>query len=148
MPIPLFNDHGWLPDGVHDCTLDEAAARFGVFRGSDRRPLLWARFAEFMREARACRLAEAVLVDGSFVTAKPAPNDIDVVIVLAATHDLSADLPPAQYNLLAQHRVRKRFGLDLIVARGESEGLEQAVAFFQQVRQQPGAKKGLLRIWL
>jgi hypothetical protein len=49
--IPLFNEHGWLPDGIHDCTLDEAAERFGAFQSIDRRSQLWARFIEFMREA-------------------------------------------------------------------------------------------------
>ncbi len=89
--IPLFNEHGRLPDGVHDCTLDEAAARFGGFQSSDRRPVLWTRFEEFVREAKACGHVEAVLVDGSFVTAEPAPNDIDLVLIVAANHDFAAD---------------------------------------------------------
>lgn len=41
-------------------------------------------------------------MDGSFVTAKSEPNDIDLVLVLAADHDFSADLPPVHYNLLDQ----------------------------------------------
>ncbi len=146
MAIPPFNEHGWLPDGIHDCTLEEAAGQFGGFRRSDRRPELWARFTEFVREAQACGLIEAILVDGSFVTAEPAPNDIDLVLVVAANHDFSADLPPVQYNLLAQRRVWRRFGFDIVVVRNGSENLEQAVAFFQQVKQRPGAKKGILRI--
>ncbi len=71
MAIPPLNEYGWLPAGVHDCTLEEAAARFDGFQ---------------------------------------------------------------------------RFGFDIVVATNEHETLEQAVAFFQQVRQRPGAKKGLLRM--
>lgn len=148
MAIPPFNEHGWLPDGIHDCTLEEAAGQFGAFQSSDRRPELWARFVEFVREAKACGLVDAVLMDGSFVTAEPAPNDIDLVLVVSANHDFSADLPLVHYNLLAQRRVRRRFGFDIVVAKNDSENLEQAVAFFQQVKQRPGAKKGLLRIRL
>jgi len=146
--IPPFDENGWLPDGIYDCTLQEAADRFGAFQNSDRRPQLWVKFTEFMREAKACELAEALLVDGSFVTAKPNPSDIDLVLVVAASHDFSADLPLAQYNLLAQRRVRRRFGFDIVIVKHGSENLEQAIAFFQQVKQRPGMKKGILRIEL
>jgi len=33
-------------------------------------------------EAQAARFARCLLVDGSFVTIKPDPNDIDLVLVL------------------------------------------------------------------
>lgn len=89
-----------------------------------------------------------VLLDGSFVTSQPDPNDIDLVLVLPASHDFLADLPAAQYDILAQKRVRKRFGFDILVVKNGSESLEQAVTFFQQVRQRPGVRKGLLEILL
>jgi len=71
MAIPPLNEHGWLPEGIHNCTPEETAKQFGMFQGSDRRPLLWAKFVEFVREAKACGLIDAILVDGSFVTAEP-----------------------------------------------------------------------------
>lgn len=89
-----------------------------------------------------------MLVDGSFVTATPEPNDIDLVLVVASDYDLSADLPPVTYNLRSQHRVRRRFGFDIVVVKYDSENLNQAVAFFQQVKQRPDIKKGILRIKL
>jgi hypothetical protein len=146
MAIPPLNEHGWLPEGIHDCTLEEAAARFGGFQHSDRRPQLWAQFLGFVREAQASKMIKAIIVDGSFVTAEPAPNDIDLVLVMFARHDFSVDLPPSHYNVLSQRRVRQRFGFDIVVVTNELETLNQAVAFFQQVRQRPTAKKGLLRI--
>ena len=146
--IPPFDEYGRLPDGIHDCTLEEAAERFGAFQHSERRPQLWARFTEFIGEAKACDLVEALLVDGSFVTANTDPSDVDLVLVVSPSHDFSADLPLAQYNLLAQQRVRRRFGFDIVVVKNGSENLEQAIAFFQQVKQRPGVKKGILRIKL
>ena len=148
MAIPDFNERGCLAHGIHDCTVDEAAARFGAFQASDRRPQLWAKFLEFVREAKACGVVEAVLIDGSFVTTKPDPNDIDLVLVVSARHDFGADLPPATYNVVAQQRVRKRFGFDIVVARNGSENLEHAIEFFQQVKLRPGERKGILRISL
>lgn len=146
--IPPFDENGWLPVGIFECTLAEAAARFGQYQISDRRPRLWARFTEFMGEAKASDLVEAVLLDGSFVTAKPDPNDIDLVLVVSADHDFSADLLPREYNVLSKRRVNRRFGLDLLVARVGSEEYHRYVGFFQQVRLEPGRKKGILRIRL
>ncbi|MGH7847083.1 MAG: DUF6932 family protein [Candidatus Binatia bacterium] len=146
--IPAFNENGWLPDGIHDCTLQEAAERSGAFQSSDRRPQLWTRFIGFMREAKACPWLEVVLLDGSFVMAEPNPRDIDLVLVVAASHNFAADLPPVQYNLVAQRRVRRRFGFDILVVKNGSGDLEQAIVFFKQVKQRPGMKKGILRIKL
>ncbi len=148
MPIPRSEETGLLPEGLHDCTLEEVATRFAGFQGSDRRPRLWAQFTGFYREAKASGVIELLLLDGSFVTATATPNDIDVVVVVFATHDFGADLPPQQYNVLAQRQVRRRFGLDIVVVKYGTDSLTQAVAFFTQVRQQPGAKKGLLRLRL
>jgi hypothetical protein len=55
---------------------------------------------------------------------------------------------PAHYSLLAQRRVRRRFGFDIVVVKNGSENLELAVAFLQQVKQRPSVKKGILRIRL
>ena len=93
--IPPFNESGCLPEGIYDCTIDEATERFGAFQSSSQRPQLWDRFIEFMREADACELVDAVLVDGSFVTAKADPNDTDLVLVVSANHDFSADFNQA-----------------------------------------------------
>jgi hypothetical protein len=146
--IPAFNEHGCLPEGIYDCTMEEAAERFGVFQSSDRRPRLWARFTEFIRQLKEGGFVDTVIVDGSFVTAKPAPSDVDLVLIVASSHDFSADLPPAHYGLLAQRRVRRRFGFDIVVVKDGSENIELAIAFFQQVKQRPGVKKGILRIRL
>jgi hypothetical protein len=119
-----------------------------VFQRSDRRPQLWAKFMEFVHEARACGLIDAVLVDGSFVTTEPTPNDIDLVLVVSANHDFSVDFQPSEYNVLSKRRIHQRFGFDLLVARADSEEYRRYVGFFQQVRLEPGRKKGIVRIQL
>jgi hypothetical protein len=146
MSIPPFNEHGWLPEGVHGCTVDEARMRFGSFQGSDWRPRLWRNFVEFLNEAKGSGFVKFVVLDGSFVTAKPDPNDIDLILVVDAKHDFSANLRPNQYNLLAQKCVRKRFGFDIVIVKDGSNNMQQAIEFFQQVRQRAGGKKGILRI--
>ena len=148
MAIPRLDEHGWLPAGVYDYTLEEAAAQFGVFQSSDRRPQLWARFLEFVDEAKACGLIDAIVVDGSFVTAEPVPNDIDLILVVSANYDFSVDFQPSEYNVLSKRQVHRRFGFDLLLARADSEEYRRYVEFFQQVRLAPGRKKGIVRIRL
>ena len=107
---------------------------------------LWARLKEFLREVKACGLVEAVLLNGSFVTSKPAPNDIDLILVVRENHDFSADLAAEEYNVLSKRRVFRRHQFDLLVARAGSEEFHRYVAFFQQVRLEPDKRKGIPRI--
>jgi hypothetical protein len=146
MPIPAPNKDGLLPEGIHDCTLGEIEARFGSFQGTDHRPRLWAALRAFLRELKAAGLGSALLVNGSFVTAKPAPEDIDLILVLPAGHDLSRDLSPAEYNVLSSQRVRRRHKLDLLVTRADSDQYRRYLSLFQQVGLEPSKTKGILRI--
>ena len=148
MAIPLFDEHGFLPAGVHDCGLEEIKARFGLAQGSDRRPQLFRKLQALVAEVRAADFARCLLLDGSFVTSKTDPNDIDLVLVLPRAHDVSGDLRPAQYNLVSKRRVQKRYGFDMVAVREEMQEYEAAVAFFHRVRHEPALRKGLLRLML
>ena len=148
VPIPMFDEKGLLPAGVHDCAPAEIEARFGTFQGTERRPMLFAKLAAFLTEARAARIVAWVIVDGSFVTATARPNDIDLIVVVKREHDFEADLSPTAYNVISKRRVQRRFGFDLLVAREGSPELSQWVDFFAQVRLDPGRRKGILRLRL
>lgn len=128
--------------------MDEVGERFGSFQRTGRRAQLWDKFIDFMREVKASGLVEAVLVNGSYATAKTEPNDIDLLMIISPQHDFSAELRPSEYNVLSKRRVHQRFGFDLLVARTGSEEYRRYVEFFQQVRLEPGSKKGIRRIWL
>ena len=49
------------------------------FQRSDRRPALGTQFVKFMREAQVYGLIDAMVVDGSFVTAESVSHEIDLV---------------------------------------------------------------------
>ena len=146
MPIPEFDQHGLLPVGVHDCTLEELEARLGCFQTTDRRPVLFAKLKAFVSEARASGIVRWLVVDGSFVTASALPNDIDLVLVVAAEHDFAADLNPTAYNVVSKRRVHRQYGFDLLVARDGSVEHRRWVEFFQQERLAPHLRKGILRL--
>ncbi len=99
-------------------------------------------------EAKASRIVAAVIIDGSFATGKPQPNDVDLIVELAAQHDSSSDLSPSQYSVVSKRSVHRRFGFDVLVARAASVEYAQWTEFFQQVRLEPGRRKGILKLQL
>ena len=148
MPIPLFNADGVLPAGLHDTTLDEVRGRFGSFQGSDQRPRLFAQFEELVSAMKRSGFFEALLIDGSFVTAKAAPDDIDLIAVLRPGHDFERDLPISEYALVSRTMLRRRFRFDVIIAERDSSVYTTSVEFFSRVRDRPDLKKGLLQLKL
>lgn len=148
MLIPALNTDGFLPAGVFDCTLAELRERFGRFQVSDQRTRLFARLEELVGAMQRSGLFEALLVDGSFVTAKPTPNDIDLVAVLRPGHDFERDLPMSEYALVSRAMLRRQFGFDVVIAERASQLYSTYVEFFSRVRENPDMRKGLLRLSL
>lgn len=148
MSIPALNTDGLLPAGIFDCTLLELRTSFGAFRGSDHRVWLFARLEELVLAMRLSGLFESLIIDGSFVTAKTAPSDVDLVAVLRLGHDFERDLPVSEYALVSRALLRRRFGFDVIVAEQDSALYKTYVEFFSRVREAPETRKGLLRLRL
>lgn len=148
MPIPALNTDGFLPPWVYDCTVAEVRECFGRFQGSDHRSRLFERLEELFLAMQRSGLFEALLVDGSFVTAKSAPDDIDLVAVLRPEHNFEHDLPMSEYALLSRAILRRRFGFDVVIAERDSNLYKTYVEFFSGVRDNPDVKKGILRLSL
>jgi hypothetical protein len=145
MLIPAFDEAGFLPEGMHDCEMTEVKLRFGSFQGSEQRSVLFKKLEMFVAEARPARLGQWILIDGSFVTSKPNPNEVDLIVTVSVGHNFSADLSPHQYNLVSKRRVQRRYGFDIVVVREETSEYAEAVAFFAEVRHAPELRKGILR---
>lgn len=148
MPIPALTAEGLLPEGIHDCSLDEIREQFGSFQRTDRRCRLFERLESFVRAAKSSGLVVAVVVDGSFVTDKDVPSDVDVIVVLRADIDFDSTLRPIEYNVVSTGQVRRTYRVDALIGQeGESE-LHEHVALFERVRDKPELHKGMLRILL
>lgn len=148
MPIPPFAEKGLLPDGLHECTLEELIERFGAFQESDRRPRLAKELAAYVEEVRAAGVGKYLVVNGSFVTEKPRPEDIDLLLVLRDDIDLGQPVPPFQYNARSKRYVRKQYSFDFFVGFEGDESSEEMLALFRDVKYRPGEVKGYLKVVL
>jgi len=88
--IPDCNDDGYLPPGIHPATLDQIAARFGresELRQAQMDSLRW--LVDLARRSGVRR----IVVNGSFVTDKLEPNDVDCVLLIGPDfpHDTAAE---------------------------------------------------------
>jgi hypothetical protein len=141
--LPPFRPDGYLPEGVHVCSEAEVLFRFGSSSRRRRRLVLrLRRWLELGRQVGARRL----LVDGSFVTAKAEPQDIDSVIFLPEdfTRQLEREFAPA---LELEEMLLTRRPEELFAAEDETDWHEW-VAFFSQTREPDRRRKGLVEIRL
>jgi hypothetical protein len=93
--IPPCNDDGYLPPGIHGATLEEIAARFGQeseIRQAQMDSLRW--LVDLARRAGV----QQIVVNGSFVTDKLEPNDVDCVLLIGPAFPSDA---AAEVKLLA-----------------------------------------------
>ncbi len=141
--IPPFRDDGYLPEGIHCCTGAEATFRFGT--QSRRRKRLIVRLRRWIELGRAVR-ALRLLVDGSFVTAKPEPDDIDAVMLV-----------PASFSEQVEQGVQAAMELEEMFLRRQPEELFPAenevvwqgwCEFFSRTREPDRRRKGLMEIVL
>jgi len=78
--IPAFEKKsGNLPPGIHDATIEEVLDRYNLRHNQARasRSKALKSFFDFAKE-----FAIDVYIDGSYITSKLAPGDVDIIIVL------------------------------------------------------------------
>ena len=146
MPIPDFNQEGFLPIGIHDCTIEEISTRFGRFQTTDQRPTLNEGLISYIIELRQANIGKYLIVNGSFVTSKDKPSDIDVLLVLKDDADLTGDLPPFRKNAFTRKYISKYYKLDFHFGFEGEDSATKILNNFLEVKYQPGKNKGILRI--
>jgi hypothetical protein len=141
--IPELTDRGLLPQGIHPATLEEMLERFG---GNERREQLLTGLVEALRLLRAggCR---RVYINGSFVTAKERPNDIDVCWDIEG---VDADALDSVFFDFADGRAaqKARFGCEFFPAQLPEGVTGRAFLEFFQIDKQTGEPKGIIELKL
>jgi hypothetical protein len=122
--IPEFDSKGLLPKGVHRANWQETVNRFDLLRDA------------------GCR---RVYLDGSFVTDREFPNDIDVCWDIDGVNPMS--LNSVFFEFENERAAQKaRFGAEFFPAQAPQR-LKTFLDFFQ-IDKQTGEPKGIIELLL
>ncbi len=141
--IPDFRDDGYLPEGLHLATAAEITFRFGT--ATPRRRRLAVRLRRWIELSRSVA-AKRLFVYGSFVTAKPDPNDIDAVVWLGddfVDRVSRGDVAAIELEMMLVTRQPEE-----IFAAEDSRDWDDWVEFFSRTREADGRRKGVVEVEL
>lgn len=144
MPLPEFDELGDLPPGVYRVSWEEVVERFGV--GTLQR-MRCTRILSRIHDlaVRSGHLSRFVIF-GSYVTAKPDPNDVDVILVM--DDDFHRDELPLEMRGLFDHAVAQaRYGASVFWVKPSAligDQLDDFIAHWQVKRDSP--KRGIVEV--
>jgi hypothetical protein len=143
VPLPPILESGDLPPGVHRATFLEVRERFGA--ATTRRMVIASRLERLDHLARGTGHLARFVVFGSFVTAVPEPNDVDIFLLMEDTFD--SDLLTGEAKLVFDHAAADaHFGASVFWMRRLAAlgGEDEAVEFWQLKRD--GGRRGIVEI--
>lgn len=76
-----FNDEGLIKPGIHECSVNDLYEIFvNNFKTSQRREIIFKSLMNFLKQLISHYNLQEVWIDGSYVTNKINPNDVDIVL--------------------------------------------------------------------
>ena len=141
--IPDFRPDGYLPEGLHAAL--EAAVTFRFGTSTPRRRRLILRVRRWIELARAVS-APRLFLDGSFVTAKPDPGDVDAVLWLPA--DFGERIARGQAEAMELEDMLLTRRPEELFAAEDDRDWDDWLEFFTRTREPDGRRKGVLEISL
>ena len=143
MTIPSLNENGELEEGEYEATLDEIEAVYG--RSTDRRKLLMQGLRDAAENLEKSGVRR-IWVNGSFITDKDEPNDIDGCWEYNDLMDLNV-VDPVFLSMNSREDVKKKYGLDFFIAQQIEGGSGKPFPKFFQVNRE-GEPKGIIFVEL
>lgn len=138
--IPEFDAYGYLPMGIHHSSMKDFFERFCC--ENDQRRHLFKQFEAFLTlfQGMTGKMLR-IIIDGSYVTAKPDPGDIDLILVLSRDFDFESPL-----SLRLQH-TKAEFNIHMIpITEDMIDHIEFWFDFFGHDRER--RPKGLIEVFL
>ena len=138
MAIPPLQSNGELPPGEHSASLDEIEVRFG--QGNDQRKKLM----RGLRDAsdNFCQAGvRTIWVNGSFVTSKKKPNDIDGC--WEYTNAVDTSILDDVFLSHTRQDAKIKYGLDFFISNVIEAGSGLPFPRFFQVNRD-GEPKGII----
>lgn len=136
MPIPALTPQGYLPPGIHLAHINDVFDSF-VDGKSQRRLDIWNGLMNFVRNFSGIVPCQNIYFDGSYITGKIEPNDIEVIIEFDPAHWLS------YANNIHMHHdsIKATYLVDVWPQMpGQPHDFRQ---FFQYIRNEEKNSKGL-----
>jgi hypothetical protein len=143
MALPEFDDNGDLPPGVYTARLAEVEYRFGT--GSAQRTRMFQRLNRIFEIVTRNRHLARLIVYGSFITAEPLPNDVDVFLIFDDEFDVAqAD---GELLLLLDHAAADaNYGASVFWLRRPAVfGSEESIVQFWQTKRD-GTLRGIVEL--
>lgn len=146
MMLPEFNNLGDLPEGIYKATFEEVINYFG--KGTPQRQLVTERLKRVYNLAQATGKLERFVIFGSYVTAKPDPQDVDIILVMSddfREQDIDVNVFPVFDHLQSQEKL----GASLFAIRSSfifGETVDEFIAHWQ-IKRDLG-KRGIIEIIL
>ena len=134
MAIPSFTEVGLLPPGNHEATLKEIEERFVWSYG---RKVIYDGLV-FVTDQLNSSNVTTIWVDGSFVTAKVRPRDVDVA------YEVPAETDPYQWGLLSPDRRRDLKKYQRVDLLAYWPGQSAIIDYFCEDRD--GTAKGIIQL--
>ena len=144
MPLPNLNHEGELPVGIHPATIDEVVAQFGS--GTEQRMIATEHLKRIYQLVKETGHLQQLLIFGSYITSKPKPNDVDVVIIFDDDFDMAACSEDVK-KLLNHQQAATEFGASVFWIRPSLlflETLDEFIAGWQVKRD--GTRRGIIEV--
>lgn len=145
--LPTFTTEGILPAGVYNCNLAVIKSDFTTIPDSSIRTDLFIKLEKLVADIKSTSLViRGILIDGSFVTNKSNPSDIDIAIIFCDSV-IAMDLPQFELRFINRDFIKEYYGFTMFPIFGEDINFREMINFYQQ--QEPPndqIKKGILRI--
>lgn len=140
---PPFNSEGDLPVGVYRARLSDVADHFGT--GSAQRRIVSRRLARIFELASGTGHLSRFIVFGSFVTSKPAPNDVDIFLLMEDSFELG-QLTGAATIVFRQFTAQNWLGASIFwLRRFAAIGGEQSAIEDWQFKRD-GTRRGIVEV--
>jgi PAS domain S-box-containing protein len=130
--LPDFDASGHLPVGIHSSTLQ---GLYRIVRFNEHRRKMWLQLSSFLVEPVLKHKFTAVYVGGGFISTKPDPSDIDLVLETASPYGPEAFESVAPFFVTGLDKIEMIYGVHLqFWMRGAPSGLSDYRTFFQYDR--------------
>jgi len=144
LALPNFNSKGELPEGVHRASIDEVVTHFGM--GTPKRRAITTNLLKIYRRAQSTGALDRLIIFGSYVTAKPDPNDVDIVLVFKDEFNLT-NCDEETRKILDHGKAEKEFSASVFWIRPSLlilETLDQFIAHWQIKRDR--TRRGIIEV--